>query len=142
MIAAMAEVTETLARVPLFRKLPRKELQRLGRALKERIFPPGHKITTEGEGGVGFFVIEEGTATITRGGETIRTLGPGDYFGEIALIDQGPRSATIVADTELRCQGMTAWEFRPLVQTRPEIAWPLLETLVARLRDAERRAAT
>jgi CRP/FNR family cyclic AMP-dependent transcriptional regulator len=136
----MAEVTETLGRVPLFKKVPKKELQRLARALKERIFPQGHTITTEGEGGVGFFVIEEGTATITRGGETVRTLGPGDYFGEIALIDQGPRSATIVADTELRCHGMTAWEFRPLVQTHPEIAWPLLETLVARLRDAERRA--
>jgi CRP/FNR family transcriptional regulator len=70
----------------------------------------------------------------------VGTLGPGDYFGEIALIDNGPRSATIVATTDLRCRGMTAWEFRPFVQEHPEMAWHLLESLVARLREAEERA--
>jgi len=75
------------------------------------------------------------------GGETRRSLGPGDWFGEIALIDQGPRSASVVAATELRCQGMSAWEFRPFVQNHPEVAWPLLQALVGRLREAEARRA-
>jgi CRP/FNR family cyclic AMP-dependent transcriptional regulator len=108
--------------------------------MAERTFPEGHTTTTEGQGGVGFFVIEDGNAAVSIRGAIVRTLGPGDYFGEIALIDNGPRSATIVATTDLRCRGMTAWEFRPFVQEHPEVAWPLLETLVARLREAEERA--
>jgi CRP/FNR family cyclic AMP-dependent transcriptional regulator len=137
MIAPMADVVELIQRVPLFQGLGRKDLERVAGNMAERTFPQGRIITTEGEGGVGFFVIEEGTATVQVGGESVRTLGPGDHFGEIALIDNGPRSATVVAETELRCRGMTAWEFRPLVQTHPEIAWPLLETLAARLRESE-----
>ena len=133
----MADVVDTLAGVPLFSQLSKKDVKRVAASLKERTFPAGDTITAEGQSGVGFFIIEEGTATISRGGERVRELGPGDYFGEIALIDNGPRSATIVAGTDLRCQGMTAWDFRPLVQTHPEIAWPLLEAMVARLRQAE-----
>lgn len=136
----MADVVEAIRRVPLFEGLPRKELERVAGNLAERTFPQGETITVEGEGGVGFFVIEEGAATVSVGGEEVRTLGPGDYFGDIALIDKGPRSATIVATTELRCHGMTAWQFRPLVQTHPEIAWPLLEALAGKLREAEARA--
>ena len=70
-------------------------------------------------------------------GEIVRTLGPGDHFGEIALLDDGPRSATVTASTDLRCRGMAAWEFRPFVQEHPEVAWTMLETLAARLREAE-----
>jgi CRP-like cAMP-binding protein len=136
----MADVAETLGRVPLFAGIKPKELRRLADRMAERTFPEGHTITTEGEGGVGFFVIEGGNASVSIKGAIVRTLGPGDYFGEIALIDNGPRSATIVATTDLRCRGMTAWEFRPFVQEHPEVAWPLLETLVARLRESEERA--
>jgi CRP/FNR family transcriptional regulator len=75
------------------------------------------------------------------GGEVIRNLGPGDWFGEVALIDEGKRTATIVAGTDLRCRGMTAWEFRPFVHSHPEVAWPLLQTLAARLREAQARGA-
>lgn len=132
----MADVVDAIQNVPLFAGLQRKELERVADNLSVRTFSDGEAIATEGESGVGFFVIESGTATVSQGGETIRTLGPGDYFGEIALIDKGPRSATVIADGELRCHGMTAWEFRPLVQTHPEIAWPLLEALAARLRQA------
>jgi CRP-like cAMP-binding protein len=82
-------------------------------------------------------VIEEGNATVSRNGRIVRNLGPGDFFGEIALIDEGPRSATVVASTDLRCRGMTAWEFKPFVQEHPDVSWALMETLVERLRAAE-----
>jgi CRP/FNR family cyclic AMP-dependent transcriptional regulator len=134
------ELTETLKSVPLFAGVSDSELGRIAERMSERTVPQGQAITAEGESGIGFFVIEDGTATVSVGGETVRTLGAGDHFGDIALIDGGPRSATIVADTDLRCRGMTAWEFRPLVQEHPEMAWTLLETLASRLRQAEQRA--
>jgi CRP/FNR family transcriptional regulator len=107
--------------------------------MQERSFGEGDTITSEGKSGVGFFVIEDGNATVSIDGKIVRTLGPGEFFGEIALIDSGPRSATIVATTDLRCQGLTAWEFRPFIEDHPEVAWPMLETLASRLRDAEKR---
>jgi CRP/FNR family transcriptional regulator len=133
----MADMDETLARVPLFSGIKPKELKKLGKRMTERSFNEGDEITREGESGIGFFVIEDGNASVSVGGNIIRTLGPGEHFGEIALIDSGPRSATIVAGTDLRCRGMSAWEFRPFVEEHPEVAWALLETLVGRLREAE-----
>jgi CRP-like cAMP-binding protein len=133
----MAEMEETLARVPMFSGVKPKELKKLGKRMSERSFNEGDEITREGESGIGFFVIEHGNATVSVAGDIVRTLGPGDHFGEIALIDSGPRSATIVASTDLRCRGMSAWEFRPFVEEHPEVAWALLETLVSRLREAQ-----
>jgi CRP/FNR family cyclic AMP-dependent transcriptional regulator len=137
----MAEIVEILREVPLFSGMKEKELKRLAENMVERTFAAGDEITSQDAKGNWFFVIEEGTASVSRDGETVRNLGPGDYFGEIALIDKGARSATIVANGELHCQGLSAIAFRPLVQTHPEIAWPLLEAMVERLRDAESRAA-
>jgi CRP-like cAMP-binding protein len=137
----MADLVETLGRVPMFAGVESKELKRLAKQMGERTFNEGETITTEGESGVGFFVIEDGNATVSLRGEEVQTLGPGDHFGEIALIDNGPRTATVVATTDLRCRGMTSWEFRPFVQSHPEVAWPLLENLVGRLRDSEERRA-
>ena len=77
--------------------------------MTERSFNEGDEITREGESGIGFFVIEDGNASVSVGGEIVRTLGPGEHFGEIALIDSGPRSATIIAGTDLRCRGMSGW---------------------------------
>jgi CRP/FNR family transcriptional regulator, cyclic AMP receptor protein len=136
----MADVAENLSKVPIFSGVKQKELRKLAERMMERTFSEGDTITEQGKSGVGFFVIEEGDATVSIRGEIVRTLGPGDWFGEIALIDDGPRSATIVAGTDLRCRGMTAWEFKPFVQEHPEVAWPLLETLAARLRESEARA--
>jgi CRP/FNR family cyclic AMP-dependent transcriptional regulator len=133
----MADVEETLAQVPLFSGVKPKELQKLGKRMTERSFNEGDEITTEGKSGIGFFVIENGEASVSVGGKIVRTLGPGEHFGEVALIDSGPRSATIIANTDLRCRGMSAWEFRPFVEEHPEVAWSLLETLVGRLREAE-----
>ena len=133
----MADMDDTLARVPLFSGIKPKELKKLGKRMTERDFNEGDEITREGESGIGFFVIEDGEASVSIRGKIVRTLGPGEHFGEVALIDSGPRSATIVASTDLRCRGMSAWEFRPFVEEHPEVAWGLLETLVGRLRAAE-----
>jgi CRP/FNR family transcriptional regulator, cyclic AMP receptor protein len=133
----MADVEETLAQVPLFTGVKPKDLKRLEKRMTERSFNEGDEITTEGESGIGFFVIEHGNATVSVGGKIVRTLGPGEYFGEVALIDSGPRSATVVATTDLRCRGMSAWEFKPFVEEHPDVAWALLQTLVGRLREAQ-----
>jgi CRP-like cAMP-binding protein len=132
-----AAVEETLGRVPLFSGVKEKDLKKLGKRMTERTFSEGDTITSEGESGLGFFVIEEGSAIVSRSGQVLGTLGPGEYFGEVALIDSGPRTATVVASTRLRCRGMTAWEFKPFVQEHPHVSWALLEALVTRLREAE-----
>ena len=137
----MADLVESLKGVPLFSGVRDKELGRLAKVMRESRFNEGEVITTEGRSGVGFFLIEDGNATVSLRGEIVRTLGPGDHFGEIALIDEGPRSATVTATTDLRCRGLAAWEFRSFVQEHPEVAWPLLETLASRLREAEERGA-
>jgi CRP/FNR family cyclic AMP-dependent transcriptional regulator len=128
---------EALRKVPLFQDFDDDDLERLSRQMKERTFPEGAAVTTEGDTGVGFFVIAEGNATVSVGGETKTTLGPGDYFGEIALIDEGVRSASITAATDLRCYGLTPWEFRPFVEEHPQVAWKLLKTLAGLLRTAQ-----
>ncbi len=136
----MADVTESLSEVPIFAGVSDKDLKKLAARMKERRFNEGDTLTEQGKSGIGFFVIEQGDATVSIEGKAVRTLGPGDWFGEIALIDDGPRSATIVAGTDMRCHGLTVWEFRPFVQEHPEVAWSLLETVTQRLREAEARA--
>ena len=131
--------TELLRRVPLFADFDEKDLKRLARSFKERTFDAGSTVAGEGKTGAGFFVIESGEAAVSvRGGEHGK-LGPGDYFGEIALIDDGARSATITVDSDLHCYGLTSWEFRPLVEANASIAWKLLETMAQRLRAAQQR---
>jgi CRP/FNR family transcriptional regulator, cyclic AMP receptor protein len=128
---------ELIKRVPLFSGLDDRELRQVAGSMKERTFNAGDTVVQEGEGGVGFFVIEDGTATVSVGAQEVRTLGAGDYFGEIALIAGTDRTATITAETELRCYGMTSWDFRPLVETHASIAWKLLHTMAAQLKQAE-----
>jgi CRP/FNR family transcriptional regulator, cyclic AMP receptor protein len=128
---------ELLQRVPLFADFERGDLERLARSFKQRIFEAGSTVAGEGKTGAGFFVIESGEASVSVRGAERDKLGPGDYFGEIALIDDGARSATVTADSELRCYGLTSWEFRPLVEGNASIAWKLLETMAKRLRVAQ-----
>jgi CRP/FNR family transcriptional regulator, cyclic AMP receptor protein len=118
-----------LKRVPIFSDLDDKELGRIASSMKQRTFQAGDQVTTEGQGGVGFFVIEDGEAVVTVAGDERRRLGPGDYFGEVALLNQSARTATVTAETELRCYGLTSWEFRPLVETHGSIAWKLLQVM-------------
>ncbi len=126
----MAEgAVDLLQRVPIFSDLDRKELERIASSMKQRTFQAGDTVTTEGQSGIGFFMIEDGEAKVTVGGEERRRLGPGDYFGEVALLNESARTATITAETELRCYGLTSWEFRPLVETHGSIAWKLLQAM-------------
>jgi CRP/FNR family cyclic AMP-dependent transcriptional regulator len=137
MIAAMAAPIEALRNVPLFAGLDEEDLGQLARQLHERRFAEGAEVTIEGSTGAGFFVITEGNAEVLVGDEHQATLGPGDYFGEIALIDSGGvRSASIIAATDLQCYGLTPWEFRPFVEEHPQVAWALLQALASRYRRA------
>ena len=136
----MSAPTELVQGIPLFADLSKKELQGVASSMKERTFNAGQTIAAEGQSGIGFFVIAEGTAKVTKGDQERGTLGPGDYFGEIALIDDGLRTASVTADSDLKAYGLTSWEFRPIVESNAPIAWKLLKTMAARLRDAEGRA--
>jgi CRP/FNR family cyclic AMP-dependent transcriptional regulator len=127
---------ETLQRVPLFADLTKREVQQVARLFKERRFSAGETVVKEGSGGAAFFVIDSGEATVFIHGKEHTTLKPGDYFGEIALIDQGPRMATITASSELVCYGVTFWDFRPLVEANGSIGWKLLQRMVKMYRDA------
>ena len=136
----MAAPEELIRQVPLFSGLDKKELQGLASTMKERQFDAGDTIANEGSTGIGFFIIDEGEATVSVHGEDVNTLTHGDHFGEVALIDDGARTATITAKTPLKCYGITSWEFRPLVENNATLAWKMLETMAKRLRDAEQRA--
>ena len=105
--------------------------------LKQRRFAQGETVIREGSGAAAFYIIDCGEAVVSQHGQPLNALGPGDHFGEIALIDGGPRSATVVATTALVCWGLTFWEFRPLVERNGAIAWKLLQALAKRLRVAE-----
>jgi CRP-like cAMP-binding protein len=138
MIPHMPEASvEALQSVPLFDGLDNKALKRLAKQMRERRFPEGSIITAEGETGAGFFVIAEGTASVSVGDDVVSTLGPGEHFGEVALIDEGRRSASVTATTDLRCYGLTPWEFRPFVEEHPAVAWALLQTMARRLRTSQ-----
>jgi hypothetical protein len=125
---------EALVEVPLFSDLAGPDRDAIARLFTQRVFAAGETVTKEGSEAAAFFLIESGTATVTVGGEFRRSLGPGDHIGEIALIDGRPRSATVSADGELVCQGITLWDFQPLVQRNPTMAWTLLQTLAGMLR--------
>ena len=137
----MSAPVELVQGVPLFEGLNQRELRDLASTMKERTFREGQTIAVEGQSGIGFFIIAEGTATVSQGGEDRATLGPGDHFGEIALIDDGVRTASVTAASQLKAYGLTSWEFRPLVESNATIAWKLLKTMATRLREAERRPA-
>ena len=128
---------ESLQKVPLFADLDPRELGQISRLFKERHFKQGETVTKEGTGGAAFFLIDAGEAVVSVGGAERARLRPGDYFGEVAIIDEGARSATITAATDLACYGLTYWEFRPLVQSNAAISWKLVQALVKRLRTAE-----
>ena len=130
---AQSDRIALLQQVPLFADLERRELEEIAESLKERTFGAGETVATEGERGVGFFVIQDGEARVSIGGEERRRLGAGDYFGEIALIAETDRTATVTAESELRCLGMTFWDFRPLVESNGKIAWKLLQSLARQM---------
>lgn len=127
---------DVLERIPLFHDLDRDEISQIALLFKERDFEAGQTIIQEGSGGAAFYVIEAGEASVTIQGRQHSILRQGDYFGEIALIDQGPRMATITAASRLDCWGLTYWDFRPLVEANGVIGWKLLQRMAMMLRDA------
>ncbi len=130
---------DLLRKVPLFAGLDDKELASLADEFNERRFSAGDRLAMEGEGGLMFFVVDSGEATVEVHGKEVTKLGPGSAFGEIALIDRRPRTATVTAETDLRTYGLPVFVFRPFVEARPQVAWKLLEALADRLARAEAR---
>ena len=121
--------TELLRGVTLFADLKDRELKEIAGAMTRRSVEPGQTLAVEGTQGIGFFLIESGTARVTVDGHDRRTLGPGDHFGEIALIVDTPRTATVTAETQVVCWGIASWAFRPIVQGNASVAWRLLDTV-------------
>jgi CRP-like cAMP-binding protein len=130
---------DLLVSVPLFSNLSRRDLSRLAKSGNDVTYSVGTELTGAGERGICFFVIAEGEARVEVKGQEVRRLGPGDYFGEMALIDRSQSSATVTAATEMRCFVMTQWNFRPFATEHPDVAWALLEAMVQRVREAEAR---
>ena len=132
----MASPPEVLKRVPLFSGLSQRQLKRLARDFREHQIKSGTRVMREGEkSGISFFVIVEGTATVSVDGAQVRQLGPGDHFGELALISKRVRSATVTADGPMRCLGMRFWDFRKFAKDNPDVSWKLLEHVVELLED-------
>ena len=132
----VTNVANLLHNVPIFSDCSPKDLAAVARGLKEVNHKAGTVIAREGEPGVGLFVIVEGEAKVTIGDKPRRTLGPGEFFGEIALLDGGPRTATVTAETDLKLLGLTEWVFRGLVLEQPAIAVKTLQAMAGRLREA------
>jgi CRP/FNR family cyclic AMP-dependent transcriptional regulator len=130
---------DLLRNIHLFSGLDDRELENLADEFNERRFQAGDAIALEGEGGLMFFVVESGEASVEVHGAEVGKLGPGDAFGEIALIDRRPRTATVTAVTDLKTFGLPVFVFRPYVEARPQVAWKLLEAMADRLEAAESR---
>ena len=133
---------EHLANVRMFSALSKKELNMVSRAADVVIVKPGSELVTEGSTGHEFFLILSGEAAVRRGGRKVATLGPGDYFGELALLDRGPRSATISAETELEVAVIGQREFMSVLDQVPAVSHKLLVTMAHRLREADTKAVS
>jgi CRP-like cAMP-binding protein len=123
-----------LAGVPLFEGLSKQELGQIARSAKEVTHRQGALLAREGQSGLGFFLIMEGTAAVKVGDESRARLGVGDFFGEISLLDGGPRTATVTAETDVTTLGLTPWVFKRLIESNPTIASKMLKVMAARLR--------
>jgi CRP/FNR family transcriptional regulator, cyclic AMP receptor protein len=133
---AAKDVADRLAAVPIFSGCSKKELLTIAKVVRSIDHEPGDAIAEEGQPGAGLFVIEEGEADVRIGGRTINHLGPGEFFGELALLDGGPRTATVVATTPMKLFALTEWVFRGLLIEHPTIAFHTLEAVAGRLRQA------
>ncbi|HEX5223820.1 MAG TPA: cyclic nucleotide-binding domain-containing protein [Solirubrobacteraceae bacterium] len=132
---------DALRQVPLFADLDEDELAQVASAFKERRFAAEETIIQQGSGAAAFFVISSGEARVLVDGQERRTLGPGDHFGEMALIDAGTRTATVIASGPVVCSGVTFWDFQPLVEQNGVIGWKLLQSLIGVYRSERERGA-
>lgn len=130
---------EFLARVPIFEKCTSDEIQAISSVAQEHFYEPGQIIVTQGTPGQAFYLILAGRVAIERDGRALGAFGPGDFFGEMSLLDSAPRSATIRAIEQTRCLMLSSWDFKALLERNPSIAIKLLEVLSRRLRVADER---
>jgi CRP/FNR family transcriptional regulator, cyclic AMP receptor protein len=140
-MAADPEIVDALGRTDLFAGLGKKHLTSIATQARLVHHQQGKDITEQGGGAAGFHLIKDGTASVLVGGNARPSLGPGDYFGEISMIDGQPRSATVHADTEMTTISIPSWSFHPILEEEPEVAKVLLKVLCARLRAAESRTS-
>lgn len=133
---ATKDVVTRLGQVPIFSGCSKRELQTIARAVRRLEHSEGSVIAREGEPGAGLFVIDVGEAVVTIGGRKVNHLNAGDFFGEMALLDGGPRTATVTAETDVTLFALTEWVFRGLLAEHPSIAIRTLEAMAARLRKA------
>jgi CRP-like cAMP-binding protein len=139
-VGTTKDIVSRLAKVPLFSDCSQRDLQTIARVVREIPHPAGTVIAREGEPGVGLFILLDGTAEVAIGGRKKATLGPGEFFGEIALLDGGPRTATVTATTDVNMLGLTEWVFRGLMSEHPTIALKTLQQMAGRLRVATKAA--
>ena len=130
----MSAVVDELGAVKLFGGLSQRQLRQLARLMKERTFRPGVAVVEEGTmSGVGFFIVAEGEASVSVDGREVARIGPGDHFGELALINEDARTASVTAVTRLRCHVIAFWDFRKFARDNPDVAWRLLQHVAALL---------
>jgi CRP/FNR family cyclic AMP-dependent transcriptional regulator len=136
-------VVEDLKAVPLFSELSQRQLRQLAKDFRDRLVPAGSLLTKQGEmSGVAFFVIAEGEAAVIVDGRRVGTMGPGDHFGELAMITKSERTATVEALTPMRCHTIQFWRFRAFAKKNPDVAWKLLQHVAGLLlAEQSRRAA-
>lgn len=133
---ATKDVVTRLGQVPILAGCSKRELQTIARAVRELEHEAGSVIAREGEPGAGLFVIDQGEADVTIGGRKVNHLKAGDFFGEMALLDGGPRTASVTATTPVKLFALTEWVYRGLLAEHPSIAIRTLEAMAARLRNA------
>ncbi len=136
-MAADPEIVEALGRTDLFGGLGKRHLTAIAAQARLVRHPQGKDITEQGGGAAGFHLIKEGTASVRVNDRDRPGLGPGDYFGEISMIDGEPRSATVHAESEMTTISIPSWAFHPILDEEPEVAKVLLKVLCARLRAVE-----
>lgn len=137
-MAAKRSTDDLLKAVPLFEGLTKSQLKRVRRECRAEQFRPGRRILVEGRGGGPFFLIVEGKVKVTRGGRTLKRLGPGAYFGEMSIIDGGPRSATVETETDVRALTMTSTRLLRVLQKNWPITRKVLTEMSLRIRSLER----
>jgi CRP-like cAMP-binding protein len=125
---------ELIAACRLFTGLPDDEVRAIAGTAQEVEFPPGRVIARQGEVGTGFFVVVDGTVRVVRDGEVLATLGPGEFFGELSILDGQPRIAQVVADEPTRCLALASWDFERVLLDNPKLTLGILRGLAGRLR--------
>lgn len=130
---------EFLSKVPIFAACSPTEIQAVSGVAQEHTFEPGQIIVTQGTPGQAFYLILSGRVEILRDNQSLGAFGPGDFFGEMSLLDQAPRSATIRAIEHTNCLMLSSWDFKALLEKYPSIAVKLLEVISRRLRVADER---